>query len=72
VVCVSRHTFATSLHHVHALARCLRLGWPTAPLKDIEEAKQTALDEELERFMEHAVGIRSNSPNFLKSSMRSL
>jgi len=36
-----------------------------APLKDIEEAKEeakkAAIDDDLERFMEFAVGKRSNS-----------
>jgi hypothetical protein len=41
-----------------------------APLKDIEEAKKAAIDDDLERFMEFAVGIRSNSSNWLKSSSR--
>lgn len=48
--------------------------WVESMSRDLDEAKETskqaAIDADLERFMEHAVGSQSNSPNFLKSSAR--
>jgi hypothetical protein len=48
--------------------------WVQSMSRDIDEARETAkaeaLDAELERFMEHAVGAKANNANFLSSSRR--